>query len=99
MRQALELSTTTAPAWAAMGPNSLLMEPPAENRAISMPAKESLVRTSTGISFPLKVTVLPNDRSEARGLNSRHREIAFLQTGHHLLAHRAGGPRHRYSLY
>jgi hypothetical protein len=35
-----------------------------------MPPKESLVRTSTGISRPLKVTALPSERSEARGLNS-----------------------------
>ena len=67
MRQALELSTTTAPAAAAMGPYSLLMLPPAENRAISTPSKESLVKTSTGISLPMKVTFLPMDRSEASG--------------------------------
>ena len=69
MRQALELSTTTAPARAAMGPYSLLMPPPAENRAISTPSKESLVNTSTGISLPRKVTFFPRDRSEARGTN------------------------------
>ena len=67
MRQALELSTTTAPARAAMGPNSLLMPPPAENRAISTPSKESSFNTSTGISLPRKVTFLPKDRSEASG--------------------------------
>jgi hypothetical protein len=69
MRQALELSTTTAPAPAAMGPYSLLMPPPAENKAISTPSKESLFNTSTGISLPRKVTFLPKERSDARGNN------------------------------
>lgn len=39
MRNADELSTTTAPAAWAMGPNFLLIEPPALNRAMSTPAK------------------------------------------------------------
>ena len=92
MRQALELSTTTAPAAAAMGPYSLLILPPAENRAISTPSKESLVKTSTGISLPRKVTFLPKDRSEASGHQPMHRKPALLQTSHHLLPYRAGGP-------
>jgi hypothetical protein len=41
MRNALELSTTTQPALAAMGANSREMLPPALKRAMSMPAKES----------------------------------------------------------
>ena len=43
MRNALELSTTTQPALAAMGANSLEMLPPALNSAMSMPANESFV--------------------------------------------------------
>ena len=41
MRNALELSTTTQPAWAAMGAYSFEMLPPALNSAMSMPPKES----------------------------------------------------------
>ena len=41
MRQALELSITTAPAFAAMGPYSLETDAPAEKSAMSTPAKDS----------------------------------------------------------
>ena len=43
MRNALELSTTTQPALAAMGANSLEMAPPALNSAMSMPLNDSFV--------------------------------------------------------
>ena len=43
MRKAEELSTTTAPAFTAMGANFLEMPPPAENSAMSTPAKRVLV--------------------------------------------------------
>ena len=41
--KALLLSITTEPAFAAMGANSRLLLAPAENRAISIPLKESVV--------------------------------------------------------
>ena len=47
MRNALELSITTQPAFAAMGANSFEMLPPALKSAMSMPAKESLVSSVT----------------------------------------------------
>ena len=47
MRKADELSTTVAPAADASGANSLEMEPPAENRAMSTSPNESFVSSST----------------------------------------------------
>ena len=47
MRKALELSTTTQPALAAMGANSREIEPPALNSAMSVPAKLSRVSSLT----------------------------------------------------
>ena len=51
-RNALELSTTTQPALAAIGANSFEMLPPALNSAMSTPAKESLVSSVTVMSWP-----------------------------------------------
>lgn len=65
IRNALELSTTTHPAWAARGANSREMAPPALNRAISIPLNEFLVNSLTSIAAPRKLNVLPTDRDEA----------------------------------
>ena len=81
IRKAEELSTTTAPALAAMGPNSFDNDPPALKNAISIPAKLSLVISSTSISRPAKVILFPRDRADAskrrlasgKGRSSRHR--------------------------
>ena len=62
MRKAEELSTTTAPACTAAGANSLLREAPAQNRAMSMPLKLSVVISSTMYSLPLKGIFLPAER-------------------------------------
>ena len=43
IRKAEELSTTTAPAFTAIGANLLEMPPPAENSAMSTPSKECSV--------------------------------------------------------
>src|SRR6185437_27651 len=68
-RNALELSTTTQPAWAARGANSFEMLPPALNSAISIPLKESFVNSVTAISCPLNVSFLPTDRAEASNVS------------------------------
>src|ERR1051325_5828245 len=68
MRQALELSTTMAPALAAMGLNSRLIDAGVLERTMSMPAKASGRMGSTGYFLPAKSMVLPALRSEARNL-------------------------------
>ena len=55
-RHALELSTTTAPALAATGPNSRATLAPALNSATSTPAKESWPSVSTRTSEPANVS-------------------------------------------
>ena len=65
IRNALDLSTTTAPALTACGAYSLAWAEPAEKKATSTPLKASGPTFSTRIVSPLKVTVLPTERSEA----------------------------------
>ena len=64
--KALELSTTTAPAFAATGANSLLMPAPALNKAISMSLNEFFVSSSTSHNLPQNSNFLPLERPEAR---------------------------------
>ena len=52
IRNALELSITTLPAFAAMGANSFEMLPPALNNAMSIPLNESLASPWIAISSP-----------------------------------------------
>jgi hypothetical protein len=66
IRNAEELSTTTAPEAHAAAANSLLREAPAENRAMSIPLKASFESSSTGNSCPANFSFLPTDRSDAR---------------------------------
>ena len=51
--------------------------------------------TSTGRACPRKGHGLAQGLLRGQGLEAPHREITLLQAGEHLLAHRAGGPRHR----
>ncbi len=69
MRKAEELSTTTAPALTAMGAYFREVSPPAENRAISTPAKLSAVSASTVSGSPRNGRVLPAERWEASSLS------------------------------
>src|ERR1700704_2074938 len=69
MRKADELSTTTAPAFTAMGANFLETPPPAENSAISTPSKEFSVSSSIKTFWPRKSIVLPADRALASALS------------------------------
>ncbi|MFT3772112.1 MAG: hypothetical protein QM820_42445 [Minicystis sp.] len=65
MRQALELSITTAPRAAAAGPSSREADAPALKRAMSMPLKASGSARCTSISPPRKGSFCPADRAEA----------------------------------
>jgi len=66
IRNADELSTTTAPDSHAAPANSLLREAPAENRAMSIPLNASFDSNSTGNSSPANFRRLPTERSDAR---------------------------------
>ena len=69
MRKAEELSTTTAPAFTAIGVNFLEMPPPAENSAISTPSNEVSLSSSITIRWPRKSMVLPAERALASALS------------------------------
>src|SRR4029453_8639889 len=71
MRNAFDLSTTTAPARTASGACSFDWALPAEKKAISTPRKPSGVTFSTRTDSPAKVTVLPTERSDANARSSR----------------------------
>src|SRR5436305_8199687 len=68
MRHAEELSTTIAPAFAAIGEYSLLTEPGVLLNTICTPANASGRSGSTVYGFPANSTVLPALFSEARNL-------------------------------
>src|ERR1051326_4093064 len=70
MRKNPVLSTTTAPAATAIGANLALTLPPAEKSAISIPANESSLKTSTRTCLPSKGRNWPADLSEASSLKS-----------------------------
>src|SRR5438132_3906521 len=71
MRQALELSTTTAPARAATGLYSRLIAAGVLDRTTSTPANASGRSGSTGYVLPRNSMVLPALRSDARNLSER----------------------------
>src|SRR6476660_1123895 len=66
IRQAEELSTTTAPAAANRGASSRELAAPAENSAMSMPDGSAVSASSTVISRPSKDSVVPAEREEAK---------------------------------
>src|SRR5665811_1588350 len=70
IRNAEELSTTTAPASANAGANSREREPPAENSATSIPDGSAVARSSITTPPHLVVTVLPAERLLAMRRNS-----------------------------
>src|SRR5580704_6875045 len=65
MRKAEELSTTVAPARTARGAKRLEVAPPAENSAISTPAKLDSVSSCTLSAAPANCRLLPAERAEA----------------------------------
>src|SRR5262245_22532542 len=68
MRNAEELSTTTAPAATAIGANFLEIELPALKSAMSMPSKLLSVGASTSSVDPAKGRAFPAERAEANSL-------------------------------
>ena len=62
IRQALELSTTTHPAFAEMGANSRLTSFGTLKRATSHPSKDFLCSSSTRTLFPLNLSAVPAPR-------------------------------------
>ena len=70
IRQALELSTTTAPRSAATGPHSLDTPPPAEKKARSAPSNTSGARARTSTSSPRTGSRRPAERAEATSRTS-----------------------------
>src|SRR5262245_34310595 len=71
IRNALDLSTTTAPARTAWGAYSRDCAEPAEKNAMSVPAKAPGPTASTRRRSPFHVIVFPTDRSEANTRSSR----------------------------
>src|SRR6266542_750599 len=80
MRQALELSTTMAPARAARGENSRLTNAGVLDRTTSTPAKASARSGSMGYVLPWNSMDLPALRSEARNLMDRRGNLRSLNT-------------------
>ncbi len=66
MRQADELSMTTAPAAAYFGASAFDVAPPAEKSAMSTPVRSAVAASSTTISVPRQGSVEPADRAEAK---------------------------------
>ncbi len=66
LRHALELSTTTAPASATRGAQTLEVEPPLENRATSMPEKSAVAVSSTTTCSFFQGSVVPAERADAK---------------------------------
>ena len=76
MRNAEELSTTTAPCRTAIGANRRDTVLPAENSAISTPGKLSSFSSSTAMPWPRNSSFRPADRPEA---NRRSRSSGKLR--------------------
>src|SRR5271165_5529640 len=70
IRQAEELSMTTAPAAANLGASSFDAGAPVENRAMSNPATSAMAASSTTTSFPRKGIRRPAERDDANILRS-----------------------------
>ena len=71
IRNAFDLSTTTAPARAAMGACSFDCAVPAEKKAMSIPRSASGVTFSTRTASPANATLFPTERSDANARSSR----------------------------
>ena len=90
IRKADELSTTTAPAFTAIGANFREMPPPAENSAMSTPWKEFSVSSSITICWPRKSMVLPAERALASAFSLPTRKSALVHGGDEFGADGAG---------
>ncbi len=83
MRNADELSTTTAPAFTAAGAKRFDCAPPAENSAMSTPLRLSSVSSCTATSAPRNFIFLPADRAEA---SSRSSDSGNLRCSRHCMS-------------
>src|SRR6185295_16559505 len=79
MRKADELSTTTAPAFTALGANSRDALAPAENKAMSTPSNDLSVNSSTAIVLPPNLTVLPTERELASAFSLPTGKLRFVR--------------------
>src|SRR6266850_8398366 len=70
MRNAEELSTTTAPLLTATGAKRLDVELPAENNPMLTPPNPSSVNSRTASGLPRNGSVLPAERADANNRNS-----------------------------
>ena len=95
MRNAEELSTTTAPCATAAGANRRAVPLPAENSAISAPARPSSVSNSTGSPSPRNISRRPAERGEAIQAQGPKREITLLEAGDQFAADGASGTDNR----
>src|SRR3954462_9243558 len=77
MRNAEELSTTTAPFDTAIGPNFFEVELPAENRARCTPSNDFSVSSVTVTDLPAKGSCLPAERADASALISEYGKLRF----------------------
>src|SRR5687767_12665464 len=77
MRNADELSTTTAPFDTATGPNFFDVEPPAEKSARCTPSNELSVSSVTVTDFPAKGSCLPAERADASARTSEYGNFRF----------------------
>src|ERR1700733_13863586 len=80
IRNADELSTTTAPLATAMGAKRLDVELPAENNPMLTPFRPSSVNSRTGTGLPRNGSVLPAERADA---NSRNSDTGKLRRSRH----------------
>src|ERR671910_3501626 len=71
IRHALDLSTTTAPAFTIMGAYSFDCGEPAAQKAMSTPLNAAASTFRSEMDSDWKVTVLPTERSEAKQRSSR----------------------------
>ena len=71
IRKAFDLSTTMAPAFAIIGEYSFDCAVPAAQIAMSTPLNAAASIRWTRIASPLKLTVLPMERSDAKARSSR----------------------------
>ncbi len=69
MRNAEELSITTAPAATAAGASARAASAPAENSTSSRPAKPSMVASSMRTGSPRNLTLRPAERPDANSLS------------------------------
>ena len=98
MRNAEELSTTTAPACAAIGANFFEIDPPALKNAMSISAKLCFGQLLHLDIRPPNCIFLPRRPRRRQQAQLRNREMPFFQAAQELDAHGSRGSRNRDSI-